>query len=386
MRKHNPALDGVRGLAILMVLLWHCFYLNPDNAVVLVWNRLAGLGWLGVDLFFVLSGYLITTILLAERGQPGYYARFYLRRTLRIFPAYYLVLATVLLLIPLFNSHLANSNVSGQWLYFVTYLQNWGEVKDISQYNWPGIHHFWSLAIEEQFYLVWPLLVASIPPERFRKVCILLIISSIAVKGVLLVSHASWVSMYVSTIGRLEGLAGGALIASLTPDMVNRVKPWARLAGCVGVLGLIVMLAWGAPLMSRITLVWAIPCATALFGWLIFSIHQKSLSPAVERTLSSGWLRWLGRYSYGIYLWHYVVYWCIKPSLLDILSNAGFGDATSNQVILTLGAITLVVTLALSVLMYAFVEAPLLRSRGKLQSFFARQAQDIPSEKVPKPS
>ncbi|HEY1078068.1 MAG TPA: acyltransferase, partial [Fontimonas sp.] len=127
-------LDGVRGMAIVTVLLWHCFYLTPDSTAAVIYNRFAGLGWLGVDLFFVLSGYLITGILLADRQRPDFFRRFYWRRALRIFPAYYFTLLMILLFVPLLHPEVRSGKAIEQWPWFLLYLQNWGMALNVGKY------------------------------------------------------------------------------------------------------------------------------------------------------------------------------------------------------------------------------------------------------------
>src|SRR4030095_1290908 len=142
-RQHYPALDGLRGIAILLVVIYHNFgFINYSS-----------FGWLGGDLFFVLSGFLITDILINTVGKPGYLQNFYIRRVLRIFPLYYLCLIIFLLVLPRF-AILPDSDyyVRNQaWLW--TYLQNWLYIFRGND-NTVSLHHLWSLAVEEQFYLV----------------------------------------------------------------------------------------------------------------------------------------------------------------------------------------------------------------------------------------
>ncbi|HZJ61945.1 MAG TPA: acyltransferase [Kofleriaceae bacterium] len=162
-----PALDGVRGLAILLVLAHN---LSPFESTRRLIDLSAGLtfdfGWVGVQLFFVLSGYLISGILLDTRGAPGYYRAFFGRRVLRIFPLYYGVLFLCLVLLPVLglapDALLADRRHS-VWLW--TYLINWAEPLGAAIAVFP---HFWSLAVEEQFYLVWPFVVSRTPPRRAR--------------------------------------------------------------------------------------------------------------------------------------------------------------------------------------------------------------------------
>ncbi|MCK5943639.1 MAG: acyltransferase, partial [Planctomycetes bacterium] len=154
---HEPdriaALDGVRGLAILCVLVMHGLYIGPLFGLDVMahpYARVAFLGWSGVDVFFVLSGFLITRILVRSKGGPRYFRNFYMRRSLRIFPLYYLVIVLLLYVLP-------RPPASGaDQLAHLLYYQNWryafahGELID------PARHVTWSLAIEEQFYILWP--------------------------------------------------------------------------------------------------------------------------------------------------------------------------------------------------------------------------------------
>jgi len=155
-----PALDGIRGLAILMVMLFHYGgNLERTNPIGRLVGGLFSFGWSGVDLFFVLSGFLITGILLDSRNAENYFSSFYARRVLRIFPAYYVSLALLLLILPMLDPPLRLSLPSDQWMY-VFYAQNW-----VGIFDYPGrglLTPYWSLAVEEQFYLVWPLVVARV--------------------------------------------------------------------------------------------------------------------------------------------------------------------------------------------------------------------------------
>ena len=161
LRGHLVALDGVRGLAILMVLLVH-FVANmqPTTQVERTIVLVTGYGNYGVDLFFVLSGFLITGILYDGRNKPHYFRNFYMRRLLRIFPLYYGVLAFVFFLaplIPLLRGPTLDYLVENQawaWLYAVNI-----HVAKHGEWSLSYINHFWSLAIEEHFYLFWPLVV-----------------------------------------------------------------------------------------------------------------------------------------------------------------------------------------------------------------------------------
>jgi peptidoglycan/LPS O-acetylase OafA/YrhL len=183
-REYIPAFDGLRAVAIIGVLLFH------------LGGTTFSVGWTGVILFFVLSGYLITGILLDAKGSGGYFRNFYIRRALRIFPAYYLVLlltaATIYIVAP-------TSPVFGpgafEWNYFIFYVQNYW--LGIQAYQTPlaGIlGHTWTLAIEEQFYLIWPAIVYFLGRRALVVFCIALLVLSPIVRVWILQSNRQPVS------------------------------------------------------------------------------------------------------------------------------------------------------------------------------------------------
>lgn len=169
-RHHLQELDGLRGFAILLVLCSHLVSLPPGGRSPFV-DRLVGmilgLGWVGVDLFFVLSGFLITGILVQSRGGPHYFRNFYARRSLRIFPLYYLFLAIATFISPLLLSPESILTLPKEhaWVYWL-YLSNFGGKPS------EAFAHTWSLAVEEQFYLVWPAIVFFAKPVAMRRVCV----------------------------------------------------------------------------------------------------------------------------------------------------------------------------------------------------------------------
>ncbi|HEV2276255.1 MAG TPA: acyltransferase, partial [Acidobacteriaceae bacterium] len=170
---HKPELDGIRGIAILAVLLSHAaVHIRPDVHVARILIELMIPGWSGVELFFALSGFLITGILLRTKRSPNYFSSFYMRRFLRIFPIYYLTL-TLGLIAAVFSPwwHSLMPELEKTRIAFYFYLQNcplfWNHLQPLSG----AFGHFWSLAVEEQFYLVWPILIWLLPEKTVFRIC-----------------------------------------------------------------------------------------------------------------------------------------------------------------------------------------------------------------------
>lgn len=294
------ALDGVRGLAILVVVLFHALLFDPGLVgagppdTTSPYIRIASLGWCGVDVFFVLSGFLITGILLRAKGAPHYFRDFYMRRVLRIFPLYYAVV--VLLLFVLDRPPATPSEKASYLLYYqnVRYAL-WGE-----EYFDPARLITWSLAIEEQFYLVWPALVWTCSRRSLLRVCVAAIAVAIALRFVLLANGL--VTTHFLTPCRIDTLAAGALIAILGAP--PRWCGWLALLGGAAVL-LGVATTTGAPwpeaeAMQRYGLLGALALAV---GVLTLALRGGAVA-AVCRFVP---LRSLGKYSYCVYLVHFLV-------------------------------------------------------------------------------
>src|SRR5882762_4814287 len=191
-----PVLDGLRGIAILLVMVYHFWFygfaFGRQTILERMYSHTAGVGWIGVDLFFVLSGFLITGILYDSRNDPHYYRVFYARRTIRIFPLYYAFLALFCGIVPmalgfLHHPEVAPSHDSTTAKLFVwSYTLNWYEgFKGFSIVS-ASLQHFWSLSIEEQFYLAWPFLVLTLTRRRLLSLCGVLVLLAFVLRAVLL--------------------------------------------------------------------------------------------------------------------------------------------------------------------------------------------------------
>ncbi len=306
---HIPALDGIRGLAILLVLFHHLFWSNSNtgsrffNFV----NIVRGSSFVGVNLFFALSGFLITGILIDTLHVSHFFKTFYARRVLRIFPLYY----GVLLLLLLFTKPL-HLLWNGWQYFFLTYTSNlvlWSRPPLILPHF--NINHFWSLQVEEQFYLVWPFVV-----YRVRKLKTLIRIIIITCIVVLLIRvglvtarpylHNIYLP-YSPTFSCVDNLLFGcclcALLRTSTRNQVLKLAPWI-FAGCALIL-----------LCSAIVnngLDWEKSFFIPTLGFSLIGIASASLiamtlrgGSYTEHFFKNKVLRFFGKYSYGLYVYHY---------------------------------------------------------------------------------
>lgn len=300
MKTRIPELDGIRGLAIILVLLTH-FGAETLQPV----GRLQGwlysglhLGWSGVDLFFVLSGYLITSILLRSREDKDYYPPFYIRRSLRIVPLY----AVFLIAFGLIS--LAGGWASTEQFWYWAYLSN---VRNAIGAHIPPMNHFWSLAIEEQFYLAWPFFVRNLRTRALGALCV-----TIAATSLLLRLWFAWHPVggpefvFKLTPFRLEPLAYGALIAvAFFSGYARVVAPLMKYVALVGAL----LLAFA---VRRTGSTWYIaPMMEALGYSGVALINSAAVFLGIQHSgswrfgiLRSGVLAWFAKHSYGIYVLH----------------------------------------------------------------------------------
>ena len=330
--KHSQAnrmapLDGLRGFASLYVIVAHLFPLWRGRGIgERVGRTLLDLGWSGVDLFFVLSGFLITGILLKSKGDSArrYFGIFYARRFLRVFPVYYLMLVVLLVVVPRVP-FFARWNyfwvVQGSGLPYWTYLSNWGE-----QVN-AGTHWFlcvcWSLAIEEQYYVVWPLTVWFTSRRGLAIASIGLLGASAALRAGLFLGLGWPVErVFHMTFTHLDGIALGSLLAIAWRDRVRYGWILDRFAGLAVPLGAallaVVLYAGltrgeGAPLSYTPALIVGFPLVVLFYGSLL--IRSLVRPGAVRAIFSTPFLRMLGKYSYAAYLFQFAAKWIVDLAL-----------------------------------------------------------------------
>lgn len=316
-----PVLDGLRGIAVLLVMVFH-FWMVGTTTGTMLWERVyasaAGMGWAGVDLFFVLSGFLITGILYDSRGSRHYYQVFYGRRTVRIFPLYYASLALFFWIIPFLLVRLHHlelpeaHNSPLAKLFAWTYLVNWYEgAKGFNAIALP-LQHFWSLAIEEQFYLAWPFLVLTLGRRRLMGLCWGLMAFGFGLRAFLYGIHLPFAA-YTWTFCRADSLAIGAIVALSARDAHDwkMLVKWARflaLPALCAVLALRVLnpLCKTGPGNSPNFFIgtFAISLLGIFFGSCLAMAVCLRQESRMHRFLGSPFLRFFGKYSYCMYICH----------------------------------------------------------------------------------
>lgn len=308
MTAHTPSLDGVRGIAILLVLVHHFTVFDPVTVMGERVAFLARLGWSGVDLFFVLSGFLITGILIDARGSDRYFSSFYARRSLRIFPLYFLVVLVSFVVLPWFPSLyllLVGPTEVPQWPYW-TYLVNFA-IAERNQFIHGVLDIAWSLAIEEQFYLVWAVVVWVLSPRWLGALCGFIVLLAPVLRIFAVGSGAEPISVYVLPHFRADTLALGGLLAWLARrdglQPLGWISPYAFVVAATGAVAVAVFEAspwWWEPATQR----FGYSLLALAGGALIVTAVTRPARSLSQRVLSASWLRACGKYSYCMYLVH----------------------------------------------------------------------------------
>jgi peptidoglycan/LPS O-acetylase OafA/YrhL len=260
-------------------------------------------GWIGVQLFFVLSGFLITGILLDTQRAENYLSGFYARRLLRIFPLYYGVLCFAFLVLPLFGplpATLQHDRAHQLWLW--TYLSNWTSPYPAGSRAFP---HFWSLAVEEQFYLVWPFLMRRRTPRECVQLSLLLAVASLAARVVMLLAKMPTGAIYTFTITRMDALVLGAAAAGAVriPGLVTaRMQPRLWLGALVvGIVGAFISSGYSIESAGGASIGYSFLAVS--FTLLVLAAARADALPSGRAYgLRSQPLRILGKYSYGMYV------------------------------------------------------------------------------------
>lgn len=307
--RHLPVLDGLRGLAILGVLACHFVRVPPaGGGPTLEFIALgASAGWLGVDLFFVLSGFLITGILVDSKNHPRYFRNFYMRRVLRIFPLYYAYILGMLALVLAHRAWAGPLPASSQFLrdvpWALPYLTNVQMALHNGNVSTP-LNHFWSLCIEEQFYLLWPALVWTASRRQLAVICAGLVAVAAFLRQEL-VSAGHIEAAFNLMPCRSDSLATGSMLALAMREprvlaFIQRV-PRPLLLAPLAVVPPGLFDASGLPGSLHLTGV-----ALAFGALLLFGVTARP-GTLSARVLGCSFLRTFGKYSYGIYVFNQMV-------------------------------------------------------------------------------
>jgi peptidoglycan/LPS O-acetylase OafA/YrhL len=381
---HIPELDGIRAVAILLVLCDHLLggWRMPESVASAIPRSLkfvAGHGWLGVDLFFVLSGFLITGILLDSKENAGYFQTFYARRVLRIFPLYFAVIAVMWLGYPHAGKYFALS---------LMFLANFSYAFAVPEPHGPGV--FWSLAIEEQFYLLWPMLIRFLSRRAVTLIALLVVIVT-----PLLRQWGIWAGLdpvrqiYSYSWFRFDGLALGALLAIWVRSQSNNRKSSLKLSVALAGISLVMTVA-GIPLgiLSSHNAFRYTQAQLVFAGFLLAAVTLTQTQ--ITAPLRWGPMRLVGDISYCLYLTHLAIgdlcNYLVTRTSMSIIFMTHPLTAVIVQSLAMLG-----LSFAVALLSRRYFEKPILRLKRHFEYVPKEQrtAVDLPTRavqaSVPKP-
>jgi peptidoglycan/LPS O-acetylase OafA/YrhL len=342
-RGRIPQLDAVRGIAILVVI----FHNYSSQLSSLPLQSLARYGWMGVDLFFVLSGFLITGNLFDTKQSPSYFKNFYARRCLRIWPLYYSVLIFMFVVVPLLRPSTGSAVFarSSPWWAYLVFLQNFLVYHSSGAAGPLGVT--WSVAIEEQFYVGWAVAVRYCSYVQLRRIAAIVICLSPVLRLYLSFQH---VELYTNVFCRLDGLMAGGLIALAVRS--GRFLPPRFLRTAWLSLFIALPLAFVTDSFEARWITFSLSAiASAALVYLAMFATQKWLRAA----LASRWLMYTGTISYGLYLLHKIpldltllFHWNRHPMLTPLLCLAA--------------------SYVLAILSWNLMEQPFLRLKRRFES------------------
>lgn len=356
-RPYYPALDGLRGVAIILVVFHHNFG----------FIRQSYFGWLGVDLFFVLSGFLITDILLREINSPHLLRNFYMRRALRILPLYYVSLSLFLFIAaPLTDTRLHWDYYLDNQFFIWTHLQNWLYI-----FRNPGnaeiLNHYWSLAVEEQFYIFWPLviLVLKKPRRLLYFISLLLAIVILFRLGLWLYKIETLFYYNLYTFTRIDGICIGCLVALLAHLNFYSIRKYTTSIVIGFALANFLFFFINREFDYSFPYLALVGYTTfgMIFGLLVYETVTRE-TPLLNRVLDTALLRFFGRISYGLYIFHWPVYlltrsYCTPALEQELGKNAG-------QIAISIAATLLAILISWSSRRY--FEKHFLSLKGKFNS------------------
>ena len=368
MPKIIPELDGVRAVAVLSVIAFHVGA-SAGSASGGLLNEILGFGWCGVDLFFVLSGFLITGILIDTKGTPGAFKNFYVRRTLRIFPLYYATLLIFFHVVPAVANLFSRMNQFSprEEIWYWLYLSNWSPSVGTEH---ALLSHLWSLSIEEQFYVIWPLLVLTLSARAAMRVAIGVALGCALIR-LLAAGHVEAPLIYRNTILRADALEFGALCAFFVRNgfFLKQASRWrpvllgaavAGLAACIGLSG---TSSYRTPMN-----VVGYSCLGVAFSYLVLWAVQGP-GTRLHALLRSRFLRRIGKHSYAMYIFHVPVTsllnaaWFAHPWFATVHS-----ELPSTALVLVNVIATIAVAFVMALLSWWLLENRFLQLKSRFES------------------
>ncbi len=320
--KYHDNLDGVRAIAVLMVMIFHFFPAENNGVIMSILKKFANLGQTGVTLFFVLSGFLITRILINTKEKSKYFTNFYMRRFLRIFPLYYVFLIlTFFVFDPIIEGKIPYFI---DQVYYYTYLQNFAMT-----FGWTtiGPSHFWSLAVEEHFYLFWPLLVYLLNIKKLRTVIFGIIFFSIVLRIIFLLNN---LNVFYFTFTRIDSLSMGALLAVLEYKAYIKKQNANKFLIIIGftIIPNLIFLFFYSNKDSIIEQTLKFSFISLLYFGVIGYVISIGDRKFINKFLKLPFLSFTGRISYGLYVFHPISYmlflYLFKTRFVLINIFAGF--------------------------------------------------------------
>jgi peptidoglycan/LPS O-acetylase OafA/YrhL len=348
-RRFYPQLDGLRAVAVLLVLMHHMNDLPLPRPLA----YMSSLGWSGVDAFFVLSGFLITKILLESRPGPRAFGLFVLRRTLRTWPLYF-----ALLIVAWLALRHGPSGMQTNWLRHVFFLQNY-DPWNVTRTLGPT----WSLCIEEHFYFIWPFFVFLLPRRALYWVLPVVFCLLPVVRWWGLHQAFTTKQLYTETQFHLDGLVAGSLVALLFAWFSARPRTMTWAAHCCLISGIGTALlgfrhGWGVDTGHNV--VFGFTSLAAAFSGLLLLLLRGESSILIK-AFSFGPLCYVGRISYGIYLLHEG----LIPLLSRVPIHRVLGEAASSWILVVL--LRMAFAIGVAALSYRFFESPILRLKDRLR-------------------
>ncbi len=332
--QHIPALDGFRGLAAILVVVFHIFEFL---------SKYLFFGWIGLEMFFVLSGYLITDILIKTVGRKNYLRNFYMRRILRIFPLYYLCLLIFLVIFPLLDIELGLKYYTDNQVWLWTYMQNWLYIFKNPSSN--TLNHLWSMAVEEHFYILWPLVILLLRKPKYLLIFLFTLFALVVGLRIWVwskhIQDFAYFNLFAFT--RIDGICVGCILAiSLSINKFFIKKYLLAIVMILIALNVLFIFInrefdYSLPYLGYA----GYASLAVIFGLLAYFIILQE-SRLLNSFFNFRLFRFFGRISYGFYMFHWPIYLLLSPYLFSLLSSITNSWTTNfiTSLITTLAGIT----------------------------------------------